>query len=134
MIMPKRSNCPIANALDFVGDKWSLLILRDLIFFKKQSYSDLKNSDEAMATNILSSRLEKLESDGLIIKTTDEKDKRKKVYSLTSAGIDMLPILLEMLVWSSKHSTGTDIPPGLVDRIINDRARLIDEFIENIHS
>ena len=126
--MPKRSNCPIANALDFVGDKWSLLILRDLIFFKKQSYSDLKNSDEAMATNILSSRLEKLESDGLIIKTIDEKDKRKKVYSLTSVGIDMLPILLEMLVWSSKHSTDTDIPEGIIERIEQDRKKLIEEI------
>lgn len=129
--MPKRSNCPIANALDFVGDKWSLLILRDLIFFKKQSYSDLKNSDEAMATNILSSRLEKLESDGLIIKTTDEQDKRKKVYSLTEAGIDMLPIILEMIVWSSKHSSDMDIPAGLVDRIKNDREKLITEFEGN---
>jgi DNA-binding HxlR family transcriptional regulator len=131
MMMPKRSNCPIANALDFVGDKWSLLILRDLIFFKKQSYSDLKDSDEGMATNILSSRLEKLESDGLILKTTDPLDKRKKIYSITEAGLDMLPILLEMLVWSSKHASSTHIPDGLVERIKTDRNTLIKELVAN---
>ncbi|MEW8212548.1 MAG: helix-turn-helix domain-containing protein, partial [Candidatus Thiodiazotropha taylori] len=72
--MPRRSDCPISNALDFVGDKWSLLILRDLIFFNKHSYLEFLNSPEKMATNILSSRLEKLEKDGLIAKRVDPND------------------------------------------------------------
>jgi len=84
-----------------------------------------------MATNILSSRLEKLEADGLIVKTTDKKDKRKKVYSITEAGLDLLPVLLEMLVWSSKHASDTDIPNGLVERIRTDRETLIKELMAN---
>lgn len=130
----RRSNCPISNVLDHVGDKWSLLILRDLIFFNKNSYSDLKNSDENMATNILSSRLERMEENGLISKQADANDKRKKVYTLTQAGRDMLPILLEMIVWSSKYDAGSDIPAIIIERMENDREQLINDLNANIKS
>lgn len=129
--MPRRSDCPISNVLDFVGDKWSMLIIRDLLFFGKHTYSELQNSDERMATNILSSRLEKLESDGLITKKTDEKDKRKKVYGLTEAGIDMLPLLLEMIVWSGKYDPNTNAPGELIERAKNDRDNLIKDLLSN---
>ncbi|GEA11743.1 helix-turn-helix domain-containing protein [Alteromonas sp. KUL49] len=76
--MTRRSDCPISNVLDFVGDKWSLLILRDMLFFNKCSFSELQASDEKMATNILSSRLLQMEKDGLISKRIDPKDKRRK--------------------------------------------------------
>lgn len=85
-----------------------------------------------MATNILASRLEKLESNGLIIKKMDKNDKRKKVYSLTQAGIDMLPILLEMLRWSSKYAPQTDIPEGLVERIEHDRENLVADITSSL--
>ena len=130
----RRSNCPISNVLDHVGDKWSLLILRDLIFFNKNSYSDLKNSDENMATNILSSRLERMEENGLITKQADANDKRKKVYTLTQAGRDMLPILLEMIVWSSKYDAGSDIPAIIIERMEKDRELLITDLNANIKS
>ncbi len=132
--MPRRSDCPISNALDFVGDKWSLLILRDLIFFGKQSYSELKNSDERMATNILSSRLEKLENDGLITRQVDINDKRKKVYAVTEAGKDMLPIMLEMIVWGSKYDPDTNAPQQLVKRVKNDRENLINDLLKRVKS
>ncbi|WMN60857.1 helix-turn-helix transcriptional regulator [Pseudoalteromonas xiamenensis] len=130
--MAKRSDCPISNVLDLVGDKWSLLILRDLLFFAKKSYSDLQNSDEKVASNILSSRLEKLEMDGLISKQQDEKDKRKKIYTLTEKGIDMLPILLEMILWSAKYSPDTNIPLALVTKASNDRDGLLEELRKRI--
>lgn len=130
--MPRRSDCPISNVLDLVGDKWSLLIIRDLIFFGKHSYSELKNSDERMATNILSSRLERLEKDGLITKQTDINDKRKKVYALTQTGKAMLPIMLEMIIWSSKYAPDTNIPEQLVKRAKNDRKNLINDLLERI--
>ncbi|WP_226646818.1 winged helix-turn-helix transcriptional regulator [Microbulbifer variabilis] len=132
--MTRRSNCPISNVLDFVGDKWSLLILRDLIFFGKRSYSELQNSDERMATNILSSRLERLEKDGLITKRADVNDKRKKVYALTQAGKDMLPIMLEMIIWSGKYDPATNAPEQLIDRAKSDREKLISELLESIES
>lgn len=130
--MSKRSDCPISFALDHVGDKWSLLILRDLLFFNKSSYSELKNSDEAMATNILSSRLEKLESDGLISKKVDENDKRKKVYRLTDSGKAMLPVILEMMIWSFDHDNSLAVPAKLIERAKTDRANLIKDLLASI--
>lgn len=126
--MTRRSDCPISNVLDLVGDKWSLLILRDLLFFNKKSYSDLQNSDEKVASNILSNRLEKLEQEGLIAKQQDEKDKRKKIYTLTEKGVDMLPILLDMILWSAKYSPDTNIPVMLVNRARDDRDGLLEEL------
>ncbi|MFC0118724.1 winged helix-turn-helix transcriptional regulator [Pseudoalteromonas xiamenensis] len=126
--MTRRSDCPISNVLDLVGDKWSLLILRDLLFFNKKSYSDLQNSDEKVASNILSNRLEKLEQEGLIAKQQDEKDKRKKIYTLTEKGVDMLPILLDMILWSAKYSPDTNIPVTLVNRARDDRDGLLEEL------
>jgi DNA-binding HxlR family transcriptional regulator len=126
--MERRSDCPISNVLDHVGDKWSLLILRDLMFFGKNTYSELQNSDEKMATNILSSRLEKLEKDGLLTKETDKKDKRRKVYRLTEAGIDMLPILLDMIAWSCKYEPETNTYPEFYERIQTDRPGLIQDL------
>ncbi len=132
--MTRRSDCPISNTLDYVGDKWSLLILRDLMFFNKNSYSELQNSDERMATNILSKRLETLELDGLINKRTDSVDKRKKVYSLTKKGKDMLPILLEMVVWCSKYDKTVDAPKEVIRRYKTDREALIKDLQKNIKS
>ncbi len=126
--MPGRSNCPISHLLDIVGDKWSLLILRDLIFFDKKSYSELQNSDEKIATNILSSRLELLEQSKLITKQADASDKRKKVYKLTKSGVDILPILLEMILWTSKHEPSKDIPLQLVESLKADRQVVIEEL------
>ena len=130
VVMPSRSNCPISHLLDIVGDKWSLLILRDLIFFDKKSYSELQNSDEKIATNILSNRLELLEQSKLITKQADKKDKRKKVYELTKAGVDMLPILLEMILWTSKHEPSKDIPQQLIDNLEVDREAVIKELTQ----
>ncbi|MCU7844238.1 MAG: helix-turn-helix transcriptional regulator [Candidatus Thiodiazotropha sp. (ex Monitilora ramsayi)] len=132
--MPRRSDCPISNVLDFVGDKWSLLILRDLVFFNKHSYSEFLNSPEKMATNILSSRLERLENDGLIAKKVDVEDKRKNVYTLTQLGRDMLPIMLEMMIWSSKHDPNTNAPEQLIKRAKNDRENLINDLLGRIES
>ncbi|GAA5218421.1 winged helix-turn-helix transcriptional regulator [Corallincola platygyrae] len=126
--MPRRSDCPISYILDLVGDKWSLLILRDLMFFGKNTYSGLLASDEKMATNILSNRLERLEQDQLITKQPDEKDKRKKVYSLTQAGIDMMPVLLEMIVWSTKYEPETNTHPEFAERAKNDRENLVRDM------
>ena len=126
--MTRRSDCPISNVLDHVGDKWSLLILRDLMFFDKNTYSELQSSDEKMATNILSSRLERLEKDGLITKQVDANDRRRKVYQLTMAGIDMLPILLDMIAWSCKYEPETNTFPEFYEAMQHDRKKLIQDL------
>lgn len=110
----KRSDCPISCSLDIWGDKWSLLIIRDLMNHKKSTYGDFLKSGEGIATNILASRLQSLEENGLIEKLDHPESKAKVLYRLTHKGIDLLPILVEIHLWAEKYF---DIPKELKDRM-----------------
>ncbi|MGH1339050.1 MAG: winged helix-turn-helix transcriptional regulator [Aureispira sp.] len=127
----KRSNCPMSYCLDFVGDKWVLLILRDMILHKKLYFKDFLKSDEGIATNVLSDRLKMLEQRGFITSKKDALQKTMKIYSLTQQGKDVLPLLIEMLLWSSKYG---DFGPE--QEQLDDSAELIradkETFIQNI--
>lgn len=101
----KRSDCPISCSLDIWGDKWSLLIVRDLIFFKERTYGDFLKSDEKIATNILATRLQMLEENGIISKLDHPASKAKVLYKLTPKGIDLLPLMIEINVWADKYLT-----------------------------
>jgi len=122
-----RSDCPVSYALDFFGDKWTFLIIRDLVDGKK-FYKDFLNSKEGIATNILSDRLKKLEANGIVVWQVYEKLKTKKEYSLTEKGKDLIPILIDIIVWSDKHQTGLDVRPNLIDKAKYDRDGLIAEI------
>jgi DNA-binding HxlR family transcriptional regulator len=98
-----RSHCPVNYALEIFGDKWSLLVVRDIVFAGKRSYGEFLRSEEGFATNILASRLAYLEEQGIVSKTPDPADRRKDLYSLTEKGLDLIPILLSMIAWSAKH-------------------------------
>ncbi|WP_028981621.1 winged helix-turn-helix transcriptional regulator [Sporocytophaga myxococcoides] len=98
-----RSNCPISSVLDIIGDKWSLLILRDLMFAGKKTFGEFSSSTEKIATNILTDRLQTLEQTGLITKGKLPDNKKTNIYKLTEKGIDFLPILVEVMLWSNKH-------------------------------
>jgi DNA-binding HxlR family transcriptional regulator len=100
-----RSDCPIAYSLDYLGDKWVLLILRDLIFTSKSSYGDFLNSDEKIATNILADRLKLLESNGFIKSSVSPEKKNKFIYNLTEKGIDLIPVIVELMIWGSKYDS-----------------------------
>lgn len=97
-----RSNCPVNFGLETFGDKWSLLIVRDIVFWGKKTYSDFLRSDEGIATNILATRLEQLEREGILRKEKHPTDKRKDVYSLTEKGMELIPLLVEIVAWSGK--------------------------------
>ena len=99
----KRSDCPISSALDIVGDKWSLLIIRDISMQGKNTYNEFLKSDEKIATNVLADRLSMLEEAGILVKELHPESKAKIFYRLTKKGIDLLPILLEMILWSDKY-------------------------------
>lgn len=99
----KRSDCPISCSLDIWGDKWSLLIIRDILFFKKRTYGEFLKSAEGIATNILASRLQSLEENGLIEKLEHPDNKVKNLYKLTQKGIDLVPIFLEIYIWAEKY-------------------------------
>lgn len=102
MVQP-RSECPISYSLDVFGDKWSLLIIRDLMFTNKCTYNDFMKSAEGIATNILAARLKSLEENGIIEKLEHPESKAKKLYKLTSKGIELLPIMMEIYFWTEKH-------------------------------
>ncbi len=99
-----RSDCPISFSLDMLGDKWTLLILRDLMFAGKATYSEFLQSAEKVATNILADRLATLESQGFISKKVAPDKKSKFIYRLTDKGLDLLPLLVEVTLWGAKHS------------------------------
>jgi len=120
-----RSDCPVSYALDFFGDKWTFLIVRDLAFEGKRFYKDFINSKEGMATNILADRLKKLESNGFIESRVFEQLKTKKEYRLTEKGKDLIPVLLEMMVWSVKHQDGLAVPEDFLARATNNLEALI---------
>lgn len=106
----KRSGCPIVNSLDILGDKWTLVVLRDLHCGKK-TYSDLANSPERIPTNRLAERLKRLESEGLILKTAYQKRPKRYEYLLTQKGTDVLPILQQLAKWGNKYVEGSWVPP-----------------------
>ncbi len=128
-----RSDCPISNVLDHLGDRWSLLVIRDIAFFGKKASNELLESAEGIATNILSSRLKTLEASNIIEKKPDPSDRRRQIYSLTESGKDLLPILVEMILWSAKHYSDTlNIPTDLVQKAKDDRDALISQLMKQI--
>ena len=98
-----RSHCPISLALDVIGDRWSLLIVRDLMFASKRYYRELLRSDEGISSNILAERLARLVAVGILSKTDDPTHKQKAIYSLTPMGIDLLPIVAQLGIWGRKY-------------------------------
>ncbi len=120
----RRSDCPISFALDLFGDKWSLLILRDLIFKDKAYYQDFADSEEGISTNILAERLERLKREGLIQSKPDESNARKIVYSPTDKALDLIPLILEIIDWSAKHDPRTGAPKEFLKMLKKDRIKL----------
>ena len=98
-----RSQCPISLALDVIGDRWSLLIVRDLMFAGKRYYRELLRSDEGISSNILAERLARLVDVGVLSRTGDPTHKQKAIYSLTPMGIDLLPLVAQLGIWGRKY-------------------------------
>lgn len=128
----KRSDCPISSSLDIWGDKWSLLIVRDLLFSIQCTYGDFLKSEEKIATNILATRLQMLESNGIITKLNHPDSKAKVLYQLTGKGIDLLPIMIEIHLWADKYST---IPPernAIIKELRNDKEAFIKSYTKQL--
>lgn len=121
----RRSDCPINFSLETFGDMWSLLIVRDIVYFGKKTYGEFLESDEGIATNILANRLVRLEQKGILIKTPDAADKRKERYSLTEKGLDLIPILLELASWGARHDPQTDAPPEWIALVNANKEKMI---------
>lgn len=120
MTEQQRSGCPINLTLEVVGDKWSLLVIRDMIFGNRRHFRELlTRSEEGIASNILADRLKRLVEQGIISKADDPTHKQKAIYSLTEQGIALLPILAQMSVWGRKYLPVTEE--------LSIRARLLEE-------
>jgi DNA-binding HxlR family transcriptional regulator len=120
-----RSHCPINFAQEAFGDRWSLLIIRDLMFKGKRYYGEFLESGEKISTNILADRLLKLETDGFITKTVDHEKRTKNVYSLTDKAIDLMPMLVEMIAWSAKYDPNTETPDEFLAELKKDKSLLL---------
>ncbi len=126
-----RSLCPINLVLEAVGDNWSLLILRDLMFRGHSSYQAFLRSEEGIATNILADRLLRLEQNGLISKASDAADARKFIYTLTEKGADMAPLLVEMILFANRHTPRIDMPKDVVADILRNKSAFAARMIRS---
>jgi DNA-binding HxlR family transcriptional regulator len=126
--MEVRSHCPINFTLEHFGDKWSFLIIRDLMFKGKRHYNEFLEAGEKVSTSVLGDRLKKLEEMGIIYKGEDTVKKSRIRYSLTQKGIDLLPILLEMIVWGGLKDALTESPKEFMDEAINHKEQLIEKI------
>lgn len=100
-----RSHCAVNYGVEIFGDRWSLLIIRDIVFVGKKTYGQFLKSEEGIATNVLASRLAFLEEQGVLSKAPSPDDGRKDFYSLTEKGLDLIPIVLNIVLWSGKYDS-----------------------------
>lgn len=121
-----RSGCPVNISLEVFGDRWSLLIVRDLMVRGFRAFQDFLDSGEGIATNILTDRLRRLQGAGIVEAERDPKDGRRVNYRLTKKGIDLAPVMLELLIWGAQHED-TGAPQSLVAEMARNREAVLAE-------
>lgn len=124
----KKSDCPINFALEIFGDRWTFLIVRDIMFKGKHFYGEFLMSEERIATNILSDRLSLLEDKGIVGKSSDPTHKQKIIYTLTQKGIDLVPVLVEVIMWSAKYDKQSAVDAKFVKAVKRDKVGLISKI------
>jgi DNA-binding HxlR family transcriptional regulator len=125
-IAKHRSGCPVNISLEVFGDRWSLLIVRDLMVRGFTSFQDFVESGEGIATNILADRLRRLRKSGIVTAEADPEDGRRVIYRLTEKGIDLAPVMLELLLWGAQHEE-TGVPPAVIAELARDRRAVLSE-------
>ena len=127
-----RSDCPISTALDIFGDKWSLLIVRDMVFKGLSTYGDFLNGGEKIATNILADRLTMLEAGGIIAKQKHPESKAKILYTLTPKGIDLVPALVEIIAWSEKYHEVHPQAKQFAKQLRKDKVAVVKQILSGL--
>ncbi len=125
-----KSGCPINLSLELLGDRWTLLIVRDLMFAGKSHFRELLQSDEGISSRTLAERLQTLQDEGIITKSDDPTHKLKSIYRLTEAGTDLLPVLVTLGAWGSKHRDAD----GNLSQIANELASGIQAVVAKNHA
>lgn len=126
-----RCNCPITSAIDLMGDKWSLVVVKNMLLYNQKTFKELLEANENIATNILSSRLKALEKNGFITKTKPANNKKTNIYLLTEKGLSLIPIIVELALWGDANiqiTSSQEAENGQIDAINNDK----ESFIKNL--
>jgi DNA-binding HxlR family transcriptional regulator len=121
-----RSGCPVSRSLELLGDRWSLLLVRDMMVRGYRTFGQFQRSGEGIASNILADRLQKLEAAGIVQTEPAAEDGRSLHYRLTEKGIALAPVLLELLIWAAHHEE-TDAPCAVIDHMEQNRAAVLAE-------
>jgi DNA-binding HxlR family transcriptional regulator len=124
----RRSDCPIACALDLVGDKWTLVVLRDIIMGRRRHFHELLAGNEGIASNILASRVQRLEAEGMITRRRDQAAPKRVIYEPTGKALDLLPVMIELMRWAMKYDPTTAAPAQFLRRLAADRDKFIAEI------
>lgn len=124
-----RSHCAVNYGVEIFGDRWSLLIIRDIVFVGKKTYGEFLKSEEKIATNVLASRLAFLEEQGILSRTPSPDDGRKDHYTLTEKGLDLIPIVLNIVLWSARYDAKSYVRPqkDFVKRISRNPVQVSEE-------
>ena len=133
-VIKRKSDCPIHFGLELFGDRWTLLIIRDIMFKGKHYFGDFINAEEKIATNLLADRLTMLEKEGIISKSQDKDHRQKIVYTLTLKGIDLIPVLVEIIMWSAKYDKHSGVGQEFVKSYRKDRETLIRQISKKLLS
>lgn len=121
--------CPMVYSLDIFGDKWTLVVLRDILIFNKCHFREFLASKERIASNILSSRLELLLNNGMLVRLDDKKNKSASIYMPTQKTLDLLPMIIEMMKWGVKHNPHTDFNSGpIMQQLLTNSDMLIEKI------
>lgn len=129
----KRSDCPVSSGLDVFGDKWTLLILRDMMFFGKTSFSEFLCSSEKIASNILTDRLNLLHQEGFVTKHPAPENKSKYLYTLTDKAIDLVPVITEISLWGIQHTNAKDVMQ-IAEKMKKNKTRAIKEIQDQLRA
>ncbi len=124
--------CPIRYGIGLFGDKWSLLIIRDLMFKGRRHYGEFLSAGEGISTNILAERLERLETSGIVTKSPDPTHGKKFVYCLTEKGLDLMPVMFAIMDWSEKYDDQTEVPKKFINELRNRPKSLRREILAGL--
>jgi len=127
-----RSGCPVSIALEVFGDRWSLLLVRDLMVRGLRTFKEFQQSGEGIASNILADRLKRLQEAGIIVAERETSDGRRVNYRLTEKGIDLAPVLLELLLWGARHEE-TGAPCSVIAAMASHRQQVLAEVRRRWH-
>ena len=126
------SRCPIQYAMDLLGDRWSLLLIRDMLLRGKRRYSEFLSSEEGISTNILASRLKQMQEGGLLDKFPDPNDGKASIYLLTDRGVNLAPILFETIRWGMETDPQSAVPESIIQALEQNNQALTDSFLAGI--